>query len=86
MIVLETSALIELLTDGRSLRQVVAARLLAEEAAGERLYVPALIDAEATKVLRRLSGKELDEKLATLAIDELADLCEVVPCWHCNSK
>lgn len=35
MIVLETSALIELLTDGRSLRQVVAARLLAEEAAGK---------------------------------------------------
>lgn len=35
MIVLETSALIELLTDGRSLREVVTARLLAEEAAGE---------------------------------------------------
>jgi predicted nucleic acid-binding protein len=38
VIVLDTSALIELLTDRRSLRDVVAARLLAEEAAGERLY------------------------------------------------
>ncbi|WP_204016626.1 type II toxin-antitoxin system VapC family toxin [Sphaerimonospora thailandensis] len=50
------------------------ARLLDEEAAGEQLYAPALIDAEAAKVLRRLSGKELDEGRATQAIDELADM------------
>jgi predicted nucleic acid-binding protein len=79
VIVLDTSALIELLTDRRSLRDVVAARLLAEEAAGERLYVPALIDAEAAKVLRRLSGKELDEERATQAIDELASM-DLVRC------
>ncbi|MGH3939215.1 MAG: type II toxin-antitoxin system VapC family toxin [Pseudonocardiaceae bacterium] len=76
MIVLETSALIELLTGG-DLRQVVATRLLVEEATGERLYAPALIDAEAAKVLRRLSGKDLDEDLATQAIDELADMALV---------
>jgi len=73
----ETSALIELLTDGRGLRQIVAARLLAEEDAGEQLYAPALIDAEAAKVLRRLAGKDLDEDRATQAIDELADMALV---------
>ncbi len=50
MIVVDTSALIELLADGRGLRAVVAARLAAEEAAGERLFAPALVDAEAAKV------------------------------------
>ncbi|MGQ0773752.1 MAG: hypothetical protein ACT4NY_04930 [Pseudonocardiales bacterium] len=42
MIVLATSALIELLTDARDLRQVVATRLLAEEAAGEQPLLSAL--------------------------------------------
>jgi hypothetical protein len=36
VIVLETSALIELLTDERGLRERVAARLLSEEAVGDR--------------------------------------------------
>lgn len=77
MIVLETSALIELLTDGRGLRQAVATRLRAEETAGEQLYAPALVDAEAAKVLRRLAGKEVDEERATQAIEELADMAIV---------
>jgi predicted nucleic acid-binding protein len=62
VIVLETSALIELLTDERGLRERVAARLLSEEAAGDRPYAPALIDAEAAKVLRWLSRKALPEE------------------------
>ncbi|WP_051022086.1 type II toxin-antitoxin system VapC family toxin [Nocardia pneumoniae] len=79
MIVLETSALIELLTDQRSLRHSVAARLLAEEAMGEKPYAPALIDAEAAKVLRRLSRKELPNERATAAIDEMAAM-DMVRC------
>ncbi len=79
MIVVDTSALIELLADGRGLRAAVAARLAAEEAAGERLFAPALVDAEAAKVLERLAGKELPEERATAAIDELAAM-DLVRC------
>ncbi|WP_322747245.1 MULTISPECIES: PIN domain-containing protein [unclassified Frankia] len=79
MIVVDTSALIELLADGRGWRAVVAARLAAEEAAGERLFAPALVDAEAAKVLKRLAGKELPEERATDAIKELAAM-DLVRC------
>ncbi|MFF0501221.1 type II toxin-antitoxin system VapC family toxin [Nocardia aobensis] len=79
MIVLDTSALIELLTDERGLRRQVAARLIAEERAGEKPYAPALIDAEAAKVLRRLARKALPEDRATEAIDELAAM-DLVRC------
>lgn len=45
---------------------------MAEEAAGDQPYAPALIDAEAVKVLRRLSRKALPEDRATRAITELS--------------
>ncbi|WP_322754318.1 type II toxin-antitoxin system VapC family toxin [Frankia sp. Cas3] len=79
MIVVDTSALIELLADGRGWRAVVAALLAAEEAAGERLFAPALVDAEAAKVLKRLAGKELPEERATATIKELAAM-DLVRC------
>ncbi len=79
MIVVDTSVLIELLADGRGLRAVVAARLAAEEAAGELLFAPALVDAEAAKVLERLAGKELPEERAGAAIEELAAM-DLVRC------
>ena len=71
MIVLDASAVVELLLDSAAGRRV--AILIADPATG--IHVPHLLDVEVVSALRRLSkDRVIDEDQADAAIEDLLDL------------